>query len=275
MNTYFFSQILLVFSLAVASGQEAKPVIVELQEKLAVSKNDPALILELAKWQLKDQQEYEALRSFFRLLEVAKPSVKVASDEERQRFSYFLKCYFEGSDFYRELDAEIKKHPDFATLGFFLASKYANERNYDQFFTLFYKTYCCHPAHYMADKSRGVLASLLLQKAVLEEQKTVWRKEAITYFKRASEKQPEDFQLHAMLIMTASQEEQKELVHFIMDRIFLTGTVVPRTLIPTYVSYCLDVHDKELAKLFLQKAAIWYEYSRIIQQMQQIVAEAR
>jgi len=279
MNKHFFSQFLLVCSTCFAvedKGQEeVKLAIQKLQKQLEGSKNDQALLLDLAKSLFKDQQEYESLSTFAHLLDVAKPSLKAVSEEEKKRFSYFLKLYFEGADFYEELEAEIKKRRDFTTLGFLLASKYANERKYDQFYDLFFTAYRSCPAHYMADKSRGVLASLLMQKAVLEEQKAVWRKEAITYFKRASEKEPGDLSIHAMLIMTASQEEKRELVHFCVNQILLSGTVVPRTLIPAYVGYCLDVRDKELAKLFLQKAASWYEYSRIIQQMQNVVAESR
>jgi tetratricopeptide (TPR) repeat protein len=259
---------------AVEQG-ELKTSIAQLREKSARSKNDPALFLELARLQLKDQQEYEALFSFVCALNSVKPLVKAISEAEKKHFFYFLERYFEGADFSCELEEDIKKHPDFISLRYFLAAKYANERKLEPFFTVFFECYSSHPDHYMADKSRGVLASLLLQKAVFEEQKEVWRKEALSYFKRACEKQPNDLGVHAMLIITASGAEKKEAVRFVINQILCSETVLPRTAIPTYVGYCLDVQDVEMAKVFLQKAATWYEYSRIIKQMEQVIMQAK
>src|SRR5207237_897162 len=109
--------------------------------------------------------------------------------------------------------------PDYLYIQFLLAAKSANQKKFEEFFFFFYQSYISHPECYMAYKSQGVLASLLLQRTRGLEQKQEWRKEALSYFRRASKEMPQDIGLYKMLICTANGEEKKENVTFAIENI--------------------------------------------------------
>lgn len=250
-----------------------KEAIQELQKQLSSSpKSD--LYLALATIYLKDQQEEQALASFAQALKTAKPVKKTPSSAELNLFKELLPIYLQQKEMIEErLTTVLKNHPDYLYVQFLSAAINANKRKFETFFTSFYRSYMAYPDCYMAYKSQGVLASLLLQRAREVEQKALWRKEALYYFRLACKEMPQDTGLYKMLICTAGPEEKKETVTFAIETIITTDTAIPRAEIPFYVQEALQIGNKDLAEKLVKKATSWYQYSRIIQEMQRQIDE--
>ena len=127
----------------------------------------------------------------------------------------------------------------------------------------------------MSYKTQGVIASLILQRAKTAEEKEQWRKKALISLGHALELCPQDTGLHKMLIYTASEKEKKQVLQLVIRKIVEENTVLARALIPFYVNHAIDANELELAQQLLDKAKTWYEYSRIIQEMQDLIANKK
>jgi hypothetical protein len=91
----------------------------------------------------------------------------------------------------------------------------------------------------------------------------------------ACKEMPEDISLYKMLICTASAEEKKETVVFAIKTIIDSNVVIPRGDIPFYINEALLTDNVDLAEKLLERAKSWYQYSRIIQEMQRQIDEQR
>lgn len=259
---------------AAQSKGEYKAAISELRA-LIEKKQTSELLLALSICQLKDQQEEEALKTFMLSLDKAysKEGVKMSAREEAA-YKELLPLYLANAqELDQKLETLFKNHSDYHHCQFLLAAKCANERRYEPFFYLFYQSYCSYPESHMAYKTQGVVASLILQRAKSAEEKEHWRKEALTHFQKAMQLCPEDTGLCRMMIFTATDKERKEVVRLVISHIIDTNSKIARGDIPFYINYALLVDEKELAERLLDKAKTWYEYSRIIQEMQTLISQ--
>lgn len=249
-----------------------KEAITDLKKKTATAD----VLLNIALLQLKDQQEEEAFKTYLSCLEMAPIKSVAMSSGERAKYDELLKLYFANSEELQpKLEAVLKQHPDYLQCQFLLAAKAANERRYEPFFYLFYQSYCRHPDCHMAHKTKGVIASLILQRARGVEEKELWRKRALTELFTAITLCPEDTGLHRMYLFTASDKERKEAVEKLFGLIIEKNVQIPRAEIPMYIQHALAVDDYNQAQLLLDKTKTWYEYSRIIQQMQELIQQAK
>ncbi len=259
--------------------QDYKAAIQGLNERLNRHSDPSKIYILLATSYLHDQQEEQALEAFMQAIKYAKCSRQSPSKQELALFSELQQQYLEtggiGEPFCSKLQSTIEKYPDYLTLQFFLAAERANARKFDDFFSLFYRCYLAHPDCYLAYKSQGVVASLLLQRSRSFEEKQKWRTESLHFLKRASKEVPQDVSIHKMLVYTALPQERKEIVSCIIRTIVETNVVIPRKEIPFYVLAALEVNDVVSAKLFLDKASSWYEYSRVITQMQELIEQQK
>lgn len=252
-----------------------KAAIKELQG-LTAKKGDAALYLQLAVCYLQDQQEEEAFKAYISCLEKAySKQTKVMNAREEASLQELLPLYFANAqDLEEKLTACLKAHPDYTYVQFMLAARAANAKKYEPFFYLFYDSYCSYPESHMSHKTQGVIASLLLQRVKSPEEKDVWRKRAIRSFLRASEICPEDTGLYRMIIFTSSESERKALVQQVIRQIIEKNSKIPRGDIPFFINAALMVDEVALAQGLLDKAKTWYEYSRILQEMQELVIKA-
>lgn len=260
---------------------EYKVAISELQA-LVAQKPTAELYLTLAVCYLRDQQEEEAFKTYIKCLEKAKapsntaPSNKVMSSREKAAYEELLGLYIVNSpELESKLTATMSSHPDYHHVQFFLASSSANSRRYEPFFYLFYQSYCSYPDSHMSYKTQGVIASLILQRAKSPEEKEVWRRQALTSLGHALEICPQDKGLHKMLVYTASEKEKVQVVQLVFRKIIEANTPIERTEIPFYINHAISVKEFELAQQLLDKAKTWYEYSRIIQEMQDLIVNKK
>lgn len=260
---------------------EYKVAISELQA-LITQKPTPELYLTLAVCYLRDQQEEEAFKTYIKCLEKIKDSsnktinIKTMSTREKTAYDELLALYVANSpELESKLTATLSSHPDYHQVQFFLASSSANARRYEPFFYLFYQSYCSYPDSHMSHKTQGVIASLILQRAKSPEEKEVWRRQALTSLGHALEICPQDTGLHKMLVYTASEKEKAQVVQLVFRKIIEGNTRLERSEIPFYISHAISVKEFELAQQLLDKAKTWYEYSRIIQEMQDLIANKK
>ncbi len=244
---------------------------------LIAKKQEAALYLQLAVCYLQDQQEEEALKTFITCLEKSySKQNKVMSVREEASFKELLGLYLANSkELDQKLEAIVKAHPDYTHVQFILASQAANAKRYEPFFYLFYQSYCSYPDSHMSHKTQGVIASLLMQRVKSPEEKDLWRKKAISSFMNASKLCPEDTGLYRMIIYTSSESDRKPLVQFVINEIIEKNSKIPRSEIPFFINAALMVDEIELATSLLDKAKTWYEYSRIIQDMQDEIANRK
>lgn len=260
---------------------EYKVAISELQA-LITQKPTAELYLTLAVCYLRDQQEEEAFKTYIKCLEKAKapsnkaPSSKTMSTREKAAYDELLALYVVNApELESKLTATLSSHPDYHHVQFFLASASANARRYEPFFYLFYQSYCSYPDSHMSFKTQGVIASLILQRAKSPEEKEVWRRQALTSLGHALEICPQDTGLHKMLVYTASEKEKVQVLQLVFRKIVESDTKIARSEIPFYINHALSVKEFELAEQLLDKAKTWYEYSRIIQEMQDLIANKK
>lgn len=243
---------------------------------LIAKKPTAEFYLNLAVLQLQDQQEEEAFKTYLLCLENTAAKQNTMSSAEKAKFDELLALYFANSEeLQSKVAATLKSNPNYLQCQFFLASQAANERRYEPFFYLFYQSYCQYPDCHMAHKTKGVIASLILQRARSLEEKDLWRNRALTSLNRAMNICPEDIGLHRMYMFTASDKERKEAVQKVFALVLDKNIQIPRTEIPLYIQYALAVDELNRAELLLDKAKTWYEYSRIIQQMQELITQAK
>ena len=84
---------------------------------------------------------------------------------------------------------------------------------------------------------------------------------------------PQDTALHKMLIYTSSDKDRKQAVQFVIESIIKNNVQLGRGEIPFYINHALWQDEVDLAERLLEKANSWYEYSRIIDQMQESISQ--
>jgi hypothetical protein len=261
---------------AMCDRGDYKEAIQQIQRQLALSPRED-LYLSLAALYVRDQQEELGLASFAKALKAAKPAKKMPTQAELIVFNELLPIYLRPQESKESLEERLTPilgdHPDYLYIQFFAAALSANKKKFEEFFAYFYRSYLCYPDCYMAYKSQGVLASLLLQRVREVHEKEFWRREALAHFRLACKEMPQDIGLYKMLICTAGAQEKKENVRFAIEAIIESNAVIPRGEIPFYIQEALQVQDKVLAEKLLKKATSWYQYSRIIQELQRQIDE--
>ncbi len=261
-NWIFF---LLTASSDLIEQREYKQAIEQLlQEK------KPTISLPIA--YLRDQQEEEAFVSYLDFLKrVEKSPLKAPSDAERARYSELFTLYLANDP---KVDDELKGLPkDYYMCQFLRASRLANQRKYEEFFTVFAESYIRYPDSHMALKTEGVIESLIFQRTKKPEAKEHWRKKALQSFRDSLQKNPHDVSLHKMIIYTASDNEKKEVISFVLTQIIEHNVEINRREIPFYINNALLVDEVLLAESLIDKAKTWYEYSRILDEMDQQVTQ--
>ena len=224
---------------------------------------------------LNDQQEEKGFCEFFNALKDApRTKNRSMSQKEETLFQEILPLYLVG-DCEEKVLQHLQKTPDNPALLFFLASCYANKREFEPFFYLFYSAYLVNPDCYLSFKMQGTLATLIAERAKTPEEKAAWKARAMDSFKNAFNEYEADLQLHKMMIYTANEGEKREVIQLIIGKIIEKNVQICRTELPFYVTHALRVQDSESAQRLIDKAKSWYEYSRIIDQLQQQVEESK
>lgn len=251
------------------SYKEAQNALQKLTQKNPTS--DHYLLLAIS--YLLDQQEEAAFMAYVKCLDFApKKMGQTLSTKEKAASDELMALYVTNNpEFEKRVDKVMQEHPDYTYCQFFFASHLANQHKFEPFFYLFYQAYMAYPDSHMAHKTKGVVASLLFQRAKSLEEKDIWRKKALEHFAKGMALLPEDRALHKMMIYTAADSERKAIVHQVIEQICQADVKIPRGELAFYINHALWVDETLLAERLIDKAKSWYEYSRMLQEMQQLV----
>ena len=257
---------------------------IDLQIQATKNRNEKAQLLLLQSCILwKDQKEEEALSTYLQSLACFDtPSQRKISDQENESYKKIFQVYLQEStrapqEVANELQdlvvPYLEKNPNHTTLHFMYAASLANLGKFEDFFFVFSQSYKEFPDHFMSHKTKGVLFVLLYEKATSQELRKKMNRAAILEMQKALHLYPEDVHVHKILFMLASSDNRKEIVDDVFGVIFSKNIQINRSLLPLYVNQALIMKDPDLAERFIEKARSWYETSRILQQLQQIVDE--
>lgn len=222
---------------------------------------------------LHEQQEEKSFAIFFKALEEVAGQQTTLSSQEKALFDELLPLYLD-TNYEEKLAAYAEKYPDFCTIQFLAASSYANQHKFEPFFYLFYKAYQSFPKCYLSYKMQAVLATQIVQRAKTPEEKSSWRKRAMSNFYNAFQECPQDVSLHKMMLYTAENAEKKQALQIIINTIVSKNIQIARSELAFYVNHALGVRANQAAQSLIDKAKSWYEYSRIIDQLQQKIKES-
>lgn len=170
---------------------------------------------------------------------------------------------------------QIKAHPDYTLLSYIVALAYANMGIFQEFYPLFYQAYIHHPRHYLVEKTKAILNLKLFESAAIPAEKAVYRERAAQHLKQAINLYPQDVTLYKMVIALSSEPEKGEVIEYAINQIISQDIAVPRHDILFYVAQAADAKLNLLAQKFIDKAKIWYPYSRAINNAQEYLDQKR
>jgi tetratricopeptide (TPR) repeat protein len=234
----------------------------------------------LSQYYLKDQKEEEAFRTFLLALKEAPKQEYQAQAEEEEVYSKALKIYLEEStrppfEIAKELQTLlqpiVEAHPDWAKVRLILAQACANMHSYDTFFTHFYEGYSKNSDCFLSHRTLAILHIKLFEKAKTPEEKEAEKEEVQICLQNALKLYSEDSTLYKLMIFFAPTQKKKDITSKTLENIISGTCVIPRKDIPFFVHEALEVKEKELARRFLDKAAGWYQYSRMVQELRKAI----
>lgn len=176
----------------------------------------------------------------------------------------------------RDLYAGIwRLHPDYVYLGYVVSIAYANLGEFDDFFSIFYKSYKVIPDHYLAYKTKAILHIKLFDRARSLEEKESERRAILIELDLAKQANPHDFSLYRMQIAFAPDADKRMVLDKNLNEIINNNIIVPRSDLNFYFDQLFAYGQLELAEKFLEKSKGWYPYSRTIDAAHALIDEKR
>jgi tetratricopeptide (TPR) repeat protein len=257
-----------------ASGhyKEAIQAFSELSEKEEGLKKGKSL-KDLSIAYYKDQNHEMAFKTFLEALTAVTPSERMPLQNDKALYEQALKIYLDP----RERDPNsmslrirdvyggmVRLHPEYLNLGYLVALADANLGDYTDFFEIFFRSYKGIPAHFLAEKTKGILHIKLYERARTAEEKEKERQAIFQAFQKAKELFPEDASLYRLQIAYAPNDMKVKVLEQNLNEIIDHDRVVPRSDLSFYFNQLLEYGKYPLAKEFLEKAKHWYPYSRTL-----------
>ena len=227
----------------------------------------------------KDQEHEKAFETFLHALEQSKnEGPSTLSDEEAKVYDLALKIYLDNAGLTPEETAQkialqfgstYEKNPDFHHLGYIIAVGYANLGRYDLFFDEFYKSYVNDPKHFLAFKAKAALHIKLFERSKTDDQREQQRRLIISNAQQAAALQPHDSSLYRIILGFSLEKSKAAVLTTYLNKIIDQNIVISRLDIPYYAEIAIAFEQYDLAQKFLDKAKVWYNYSRVIEVAQQ------
>jgi len=248
---------------------------------LAVPETVAALKMRLALACYRDQDDVAAFRTYLEALNAVQVrQAPTPTAEEQQFLEEGLRIYLDpGGATSREVALILGKkyasivgeHPEYFLLNFLVASAHANLGLFDDFFERFFVSYVHNPQHFLAHKIRGILHVKLFERLSDPLEREEQRSLALACLQEAVTVKPNDHSLYRMIIALSRCEDKRSVVTSSLRKMAADDIVVPRRDIYFYVQQAVEVGEEEVAKLFLDKAKLWYQYSRTIDAAEQLL----
>lgn len=248
------------------------------------SKSDKGILkAKLALTYYRDQEDEKAFRIYLEALaDAPRLSAPPMTPEESQLYNDALRLYLEHSGLSaHEIANTIRQkyspilaiHPNYYQLNFIVAAAYANLGMFEEFFNSFYRSYQYFPETYMAFKTQSILYLKLYEKAKTPEEHEIGRQHVLTYAQKANACNSQDATLYRIMIAFSKDADHDQVLIKSLKKIINTNTIVPRVDILFYVKEAIAAKQFELAQQFIDKAKIWYTYSRTLEAAQNYLDE--
>ncbi len=235
---------------------------------------DKQSLAQLAELYYLDQDEKKAYETFLKAIDISIISEESPpSANEQAIYNEAFKIYIDPQNLsYQEAAQQIlenygtvyKQHPDYDMLGYLIALSFANFGAYQKFFPVFYKSYQHYSNNFLVDKTKAILNIKLYEQASIPEAKEQYRLKIQQHINDAIKKYPHDTNLYKMAIVFSSPVDKQSIVNQSLEKIIQDNIQVPRHEIIFYVGNAVEVKSNSLAQQFIDKAKIWYPYSRAI-----------
>lgn len=243
-------------------------------------------LLKLSQKYLLEQEEEKAIRTFLESISSQNCLQESTLFPEEQHY------YERGLEFYLNVNPEISpketaqklllefetlsiKHPEYHSLNLLLCTAYANLGRYDEFFQAFYKTYPHISDHYLAHKIIAILHVKLFEKGKTAEEREFYRKHAFESIMKAITIFPNDITLYKGAILLSWPQEKKEVINDCLSKIINSNIIIPRHEITFFVQEAIDSLQLDLAQKFVDKCREWYQYSRAINEIQEVISRKK
>lgn len=273
--------VLLVFLAFSLLGRELE--LKELIHQLESKPRSEIESLDLVKFYYQDQQHQKAFDFFLDILnQVPHPQEpKKPSDKELALYQEALKFYLDpnltASQAARVIlnhySAILKENPEYYSLGFLVATSYANLSLFDQFFNQFYQSYRHDPTHYLAHKTIASLYLRLYEREPPGPNKEKYRSKILDQLEQALELNQEDVNLYKLVWLYTTEDRKGIKILECLNKIIDRHIVIPRGEIRYFVLQALNHNQIELSQRFLDEMKNYHQYSRAIIQAQKLIDE--
>ncbi len=235
----------------------------------------PVLLRDESIHLLDEQQHVLAQERFLSAIEgLPKQTDNIESVQEKEIFDSFLVEYeksFQSFERTEELQGRVQKalseHPQYLSLLYFVAACQANLGQLREFFDAFFQAVSSRPTCFMSSKIIGVLHLRLSESLSDESKRLKHRKAAIEALKLAFKKEPRDISLLIKLTYILPESEKFDLVREVCSDVVLHDKAMRREDCLYIIGLAMSLSLYEEAKLLVDKAHTWYEYSRTLNRM--------
>ncbi len=276
MRKYFFA---LVICSTLLCADEIKEEISRYTQLIAEAPKEKKgeLLVGLTQAHWADQNQELAFKTYWEALENAQKIQAAISPKEQVLFDEALQLYLNrgnmshqelASLFRQKYAAILEMHPDYYALSFMMATAYSNLDNIEDFFPLFYKAYSAYPDHFLAHKTKAIIAMKIFERYPVGEQKEFYRSELMQAVHHAISAYPQDSSLYKMLLCFTHKEHKSQNVITCLNKIIDDNIIISRADISFYVQMACEVNEKELASRFIERAHEWYPCSRSLTDVQ-------
>lgn len=231
------------------------------------------LLVEKAKLLYAAQRHVEAEEVFLEgLAHGALFEADSASQMEREAFEELLPEYFlssrspqESELFFQKVQKAFGGRQDYFLLQHYVAASLANCGRMIEFFDCFAAAYKCRPHCYLRWKTVGVLHLRLFEGSVDETSRERHRREAVSNLSEAFRLQPDDSSLLVKIMFLLLPDERRVFIREAAASLMAHKTPVRRSDCFFLIQQAIDGAEMDIAKLLIEKAHSWYEYSRALE----------
>ncbi len=255
----------------------------ELESSQPKQKGD--LYVKLAQAYLMDQNLEQAFFAFLKALDSPSDLISKAKDplssQDESLYREALKIYLEhngpaapqenGKKILAQYGEISRQHPEYYLLNFIMAAAYANLGQFSPFFETFYSSYKALPDHYLAYKIKAVIHIKIYERTGDLNEKEAQRKAILQNVEKAIKINQEDPGLYKFIMVFASENERQQVVTAALKQLVEGNAFVPRADIAFFVHQASLVHRLDLAQKLVDKARMWYAYSKVVEAAQEYI----
>ncbi|MFN0065057.1 MAG: hypothetical protein ACKVOH_02335 [Chlamydiales bacterium] len=216
-----------------------------------------------------DQERDKAFEFFLLALEMTPFGESLCDDPLYQEAFAF----YQTATPQEMIEKYAKRDTENIALNFLLATGYANLGEFDRFFTHFYKGYPHFKESYLAYKTQGIMWLHLAQRSTDVEEKRLFQKRAVEYFRSALDQYPEDAGLYRLIIFLAHDEKNEAMMLSYLQKLVDHQIAFTRGDIFFYVRTAVELKKFAVAKRILARAKELYDYSKAISAAEELLLE--